>query len=136
LPAEIAPGERLEMARGFVDKHFVSRGLAAQIDIHRPHEGERNWHAHILLTTRRLEGERLSPRKARDLDPMIRRGKFGKPLKAANGRRRRKGSRLRPSARALLIAPTRLFTIFGFKLSSVPPKEKWRRTLRVPAHAP
>jgi hypothetical protein len=86
LPAEIAPGERLEMARGFVDKHFVSRGLAAQIDIHRPHEGERNWHAHILLTTRRLEGERLSPRKARDLDPMIRRGKFGKPLKAANER--------------------------------------------------
>ena len=34
------------------------------------------------------------------------------------------GSRLRPSARALLIAPTRLFTIFGFKLSSVPPKEE------------
>src|SRR5438477_8209 len=66
----------------------IDSDVATQINIHRPHEGERNWHAHILLTTRRLEGERLSPRKARDLDPMIRRGKFGKPLKAANERSR------------------------------------------------
>ena len=36
LPAnlEITEADRLELARTFVHEHFVSRGLAAQIDIH------------------------------------------------------------------------------------------------------
>jgi ATP-dependent exoDNAse (exonuclease V) alpha subunit len=40
-----------------------------------PHaeEGERaNWHAHLLITTRRLEGDRFAAKKARDLDPTVR----------------------------------------------------------------
>jgi Ti-type conjugative transfer relaxase TraA len=32
-----------------------------------------NWHAHLLITTRRIEGDRFSARKARDLDPEVRR---------------------------------------------------------------
>jgi hypothetical protein len=55
----------------------VSNGVAAQLDVHAPHEGvdegERaNWHEHLLITTRRIEGERLSAKKARDLDPEVR----------------------------------------------------------------
>lgn len=36
-------------------------------------ESERaNWHAHLLITTRRIEGEQFSVKKARDLDPEVR----------------------------------------------------------------
>jgi hypothetical protein len=46
--------------------------------VHAPHDGESeseraNWHAHLLITTRRLEGEQFNAKKARDLDPEVRR---------------------------------------------------------------
>jgi hypothetical protein len=58
--------------------NFVSKGLAVQLDVHAPHEGEAeseraNWHAHLPITTRRLEGEQFAAKKARDLDPEVRR---------------------------------------------------------------
>ena len=61
--------------------HFVAKGLAVQLDVHAPHkergEGEgfearANWHAHLLITTRRVEGEMFTAKKARDLDPDVR----------------------------------------------------------------
>ena len=80
LPAdrEITGAHRLEMARGFAEQHFVSKGLAVQINLHRPHcaetgEETSNYHAHLLVATRRLEGEAFSAKKARDLDPQVRR---------------------------------------------------------------
>ena len=67
LPADagISSEERIELARSFAEQHFVAKGLAVQLDVHMPHEGEAeseraNWHAHLLITTRRLEGERFS----------------------------------------------------------------------------
>jgi Ti-type conjugative transfer relaxase TraA len=53
------------------------KGLAVQLDIHAPHGGDleserANWHAHLLITTRRIEGDHLSATKARDLAPDIR----------------------------------------------------------------
>ncbi|SPR10562.1 conjugal transfer protein TraA [Orientia tsutsugamushi] len=33
---------------------WVKNGLGVQIDIHKPHRGDKNWHAHILVTTRRF----------------------------------------------------------------------------------
>ncbi|KJV93314.1 mobA/MobL family protein [Orientia tsutsugamushi str. UT76] len=43
--------------------------LGVQIDIHKPHRGDKNWHAHILVTTRRFKenGEELGG-KAIDLE--------------------------------------------------------------------
>ncbi len=90
LPAnrELTTQDRIELARSFAEQHFVSKGLAVQLDVHAPHkergEGEgayaegtggdhTNWHAHLLITTRRLEGEGFSSKKARDLDPEVRR---------------------------------------------------------------
>jgi Ti-type conjugative transfer relaxase TraA len=74
LPSD--PGLSLDdwktMCRGFAGEHFVDKGVAVQIDIHAPHEGEVNVHAHLLITTRRIEGDRFSDRKARDLDPEVR----------------------------------------------------------------
>lgn len=79
LPADrdLSDEDRLELARSFARAHFTSRGLAVQLDIHAPHAGDAeseraNHHAHLLVTTRRIEGDRLSPKKARDLDPAVR----------------------------------------------------------------
>ncbi|MBP1806914.1 AAA family ATPase [Rubellimicrobium aerolatum] len=86
LPAdrELTPDDRVALAESFARTHFVARGLAVQLDVHAPHggdgpgeggeaEGERaNHHAHLLITTRRVEGDRLAARKARDLDPVVR----------------------------------------------------------------
>ena len=78
LPAnsEISPEDRIELARSFAEQHFVSKGLAVQLDVHAPHVGDgeserANHHAHLLITTRRVEGDRLSAKKARDLDPEV-----------------------------------------------------------------
>ena len=89
LPADrvLLTEDRIELARSFAQEHFVSKGLAVQLDVHAPHkdrgEGEgawtegtggdhTNWHAHLLITTRRIKGDQLSARKARDLDPEVR----------------------------------------------------------------
>ncbi|MER9950015.1 AAA family ATPase [Mesorhizobium sp. M0047] len=81
LPAneELGHDDRVELARSFAQEHFVSKGLAVQLDVHAPHgaesKGERaNYHAHLLITTRRLGEEGFAAKKARDLDPVIKRG--------------------------------------------------------------
>ena len=81
LPAnqELGDDDRVELARSFALEHFVSKGLAVQLDVHAPHgaesEGERaNYHAHLLVTTRRLGEDGFAAKKARDLDPVIKRG--------------------------------------------------------------
>ncbi|WP_299657300.1 MobA/MobL family protein, partial [uncultured Jannaschia sp.] len=84
LPADagLTHDDHVALAESFARVHFVDRGLAVQLDIHAPHggeggagspEGERsNPHAHLLITTRRVEGDRLAAKKARDLDPVVR----------------------------------------------------------------
>lgn len=68
--------DKIEMTRRFAKENFVDKGLAVQMDIHAPHEGEKNWHAHYLITTRRFtkDGQALGE-KARDLDSSVRFGK-------------------------------------------------------------
>src|SRR5208283_1050216 len=89
LPADpvLSIEDRIELARSFAERHFMAKGLAVQLDVHAPHrdrgEGEgyaegtggdhTNWHAHLLITTRRIEGDAFCARKARDLDPEVRR---------------------------------------------------------------
>jgi Ti-type conjugative transfer relaxase TraA len=72
----ITAEDRIELSRRYANAMFVSKGLAAQIDIHAPHDGEKNWHAHILVTTRGFskDGENLATHKARETDPSIRNG--------------------------------------------------------------
>jgi Ti-type conjugative transfer relaxase TraA len=74
------------MCREFVQEHFISEGVAAQLDIHDPHDADKvgvdeafgqgdvnlNYHAHVLITSRRIEGSQFSKHKARDLDPEVR----------------------------------------------------------------
>ena len=68
------------MADAEADVFSGSKGLAVQVDVHSPHgadsESERaNYHAHLLITTRRVEATGLSAKKARDLDPVVRQGR-------------------------------------------------------------
>src|SRR3954447_15154855 len=80
LPAntELTKEDRIELARRFAIENFVAKGLAVQLDVHAPHAGDAeseraNWHAHLLITTRRVEGDGFAARKARDLEPEIKR---------------------------------------------------------------
>lgn len=77
LPADetVSDEDRVELTRRFVNQHFVSLGLAAQISIHEPHGDSNNIHAHILVTTRRVLGNGFEKKKARDLHPEVRGGR-------------------------------------------------------------
>ena len=61
LPAELNRAGRLELVEAFASALVERYGVATDVAIHAPHrEGDqRNWHAHVLTTTRRLEAEGL-----------------------------------------------------------------------------
>ncbi|WP_342638436.1 MobA/MobL family protein [Orientia tsutsugamushi] len=61
---------RIELTHRIVDAmEWVQNGLGVQIDIHMPQIGDKNWHVHILVTTRKFKenGEELGD-KAVDLE--------------------------------------------------------------------
>lgn len=69
LPHELDDGAREELVRGFVQSRFVDRGMVADVAIHapgderRPGKGDtRNHHAHVLLTTRSVDGQGFGPK--------------------------------------------------------------------------
>lgn len=68
LPAELSAEERQELALNFVRDQFVARGMACQIDIHAPTDGDdpRNHHCHVLTTLRKLGPEGFFRTKTRE----------------------------------------------------------------------
>lgn len=63
--------DRKHLLKTFVHKHFIQEGFAAEVAIHQPHgEGKKdhNWHAHVLVTGRRIaeSGDTLEPTKPRE----------------------------------------------------------------------
>ena len=69
LPHELNPAQRRALARGFAQEVVKRFGVAADTAIHAPHpEGDqRNWHAHVLTTTRVVTAEGMGA-KTRELD--------------------------------------------------------------------
>ena len=69
LPAELSAEERRALAREFAQEVADRYQVAADVCIHEPHRAgdERNHHAHILVTTREIEGQTLGA-KTRVLD--------------------------------------------------------------------
>lgn len=59
LPRELGLSEQVDLLRGFVQEHFVGRGMVADIAVHevQARDGERQPHAHVMLTTRQLGPE-------------------------------------------------------------------------------
>lgn len=72
LPKELDAIHQIELAKRFARLYFVSEGIPADIAIH--DKGDGNPHAHILVTTRRLERDGFSTHKARDLNPEFAKG--------------------------------------------------------------
>jgi len=69
LPRELSDNKREALAHDFVREHFTRHGVAAMVAIHRPDRPETgNWHCHILVTTRALDGDGFGD-KARHLNP-------------------------------------------------------------------
>lgn len=70
LPRELTDAERIALVREFVASQFVSRGMVADVAIHRPvrekGENPRNHHAHILLTLRQATPSGLRDVKTRE----------------------------------------------------------------------
>jgi hypothetical protein len=54
LPHELDFAQRRELVREFVAEHLVARGMIADVAMHEPGKqgDQRNYHAHILVTTR------------------------------------------------------------------------------------
>jgi hypothetical protein len=75
LPSELTKEQRRELAVKFAKELVERHGFAADICIHKPsREGDqRNHHAHILVTTRRIGPEGFTE-KTRELDERINRG--------------------------------------------------------------
>lgn len=86
----ISLDDKIFLTKSFAQDHFVEKGLGVQIAIHAPEEEKKtkhtldeleksnhNWHAHILITTRRFKanGKEFEDHKARDLMPIMRNGK-------------------------------------------------------------
>lgn len=76
LPHELDFEQRRSLVRAFVAKHVVAHGMIADVAMHQPGKDgdQRNFHAHVLVTTRRVGPEGFgakepawwSPQQVRD----------------------------------------------------------------------
>lgn len=68
---ELTLEDRINITHLLIEKRgWVKEGLGVQVDIHKPHDDEKNWHAHLLVTTRRFTEDGLTfGLKATDLNP-------------------------------------------------------------------
>ncbi len=71
LPHELGREERHQLAGEFAREVVARFGVAADVAVHEPHResDERNWHAHVLTTTRVVSAGGLGA-KTRELDVM------------------------------------------------------------------
>ena len=68
LPKELSDEERIALTQKFAREQFSERGVAVEWAIHRPDEDSTNDHAHLIVSTRRLEPKGFG-KKARELNP-------------------------------------------------------------------
>jgi Ti-type conjugative transfer relaxase TraA len=61
LPIELDPTAQAELLRDFVRRHFVSKGMVADLAIHR--DNPNNPHAHVLLTLRSIDKSGFGPKE-------------------------------------------------------------------------
>ena len=68
LPHELNQQEREWMLKDFARETFARKGMIADVAMHAPDAkgDERNYHAHILLTMRKLDGEEFAKTKCRE----------------------------------------------------------------------
>lgn len=57
IPHQLDHAARVELVRDWAQRELVSRGMVADVAIHAPHHGGKNYHAHIMATTRHLSAD-------------------------------------------------------------------------------
>ncbi len=67
LPHELGQTERVRLAQGFASDLAERYGTAVDLVIHAPRGDARNYHAHLLSTTRELTADGLGPKAALEL---------------------------------------------------------------------
>lgn len=74
LPAELSPERRVTLARAFSREIADRYEVAVDLAIHEPRPGgdPRNFHAHLLATTRRVTPEGLGPKTGIDMSGEVR----------------------------------------------------------------
>jgi hypothetical protein len=67
LPHELDAHQRKQLVREFVERNFTSKGMVADVSLHRPgpRDHPKNFHAHILLTMRELAPDGFARHKQR-----------------------------------------------------------------------
>lgn len=65
LPFELNKKQQIALTTEFVDRNFVEKGMVADISVHDQKAGNANYHAHIMLTMRDIEGDEFG-KKNRD----------------------------------------------------------------------
>jgi hypothetical protein len=66
LPHELDHDQRVALTRDFVREHFCARGFVADIAWHAPSKAEGlNWHAHVMMPMRKIEGTGFAAKKER-----------------------------------------------------------------------
>jgi hypothetical protein len=66
LPHELDHDQRVALTREFVRQQFCARGYVADIAWHAPSKAEGlNWHAHVMVTMRKVEGTGFAAKKER-----------------------------------------------------------------------
>ena len=81
LPAELTLEQNIALTREFVTEQLASHGLGADWAIHDGRDGNRNFHAHILLTMRPLAEAGFEAKRVAILDP-----ETGEALRDKRGR--------------------------------------------------
>jgi hypothetical protein len=68
LPHELNAEQRRQLVTDFARETFARRGMVADVHIHKPHDKNdpRTFHAHVLLTMRRLDGDNFAKTKERE----------------------------------------------------------------------
>lgn len=67
LPHELTPEQNRHALQDWVRENFTRKGLIADVAIHAPHRhgDPRNFHAHIMIVTRKLDGTEFAAKKER-----------------------------------------------------------------------
>lgn len=70
LPHEMTDQQREWLLKDFIREQFTRKGFAVDAAIHAPdrNSDERNYHAHLMVTMRRIEGQEFESHKDRSLN--------------------------------------------------------------------
>lgn len=86
LPKELTAEQNAALLRSYVAAKFSASDVAVQWAIHEDHGGSQNIHAHLLVSTRRIEDGKFG-KKARELNPKFGFDKFRKAGRVSEGDR-------------------------------------------------